>query len=56
MNKYTIRNLDSAEIDTLVELITLAIIDIGHPLLGETTGEKAEKEFLAQLKEKVDVC
>ena len=56
MNKYTIRNLDSAEIDTLVELIESAIHNIGHPLLEETITEKAEKEFLAQLKEKVDVC
>lgn len=56
MNKYTIRNLDSAEIDTLVELITFAISDIGHPLLEKTQTETAEIEFLEKLKEKVDVC
>ena len=54
--KYSILDLDSSEIDTLADLIQGAIDNIGHPLLKETETDKAEKEYLRNLKEKVDKC
>jgi len=54
--KYSILDLDSSEINTLVELIEFAIDDIGHACLKETPTEKSEKEYLKNLREKVDKC
>ena len=54
--KYSILDLDSSEIDTIVGLLQFAIDDIGHPCLEETPTDKAEKEYLRNLKEKVDKC